>query len=54
MKNEKLKNKKSVGRPSYIIKDIKQLQELILKVRNRELTNEQAWKLARLQKNKMV
>lgn len=48
MKNEELKNKKSVGRPPYIIKDIKQLQDLILKVSNKELSNEQAWKLARL------
>ena len=48
MKNKKLKNKKNVGRPPYIIKDIKQLQELILKVKNKELTNEEAWNKVRL------
>lgn len=48
MKNEKLKNKKTVGRPPYVIKDIKQLQELIFKVKNKELTNEDAWNKVRL------
>lgn len=47
MKNEKLKNKKSVGRPPYI-EDIVRLEELYLKVENKELTNQEAWNMARL------
>lgn len=47
MKNEKLKNKKSVGRPPYI-ENMTKLRELYLKVENKELTNEKAWNIARL------
>ena len=48
MKNEKLKSKRTVGRPPYIIQDMNQLQELISKVKNKELTNEEAWNTVRL------
>ena len=49
---EKLKNKK-VGRKPYIA-DTKLLKNLYIKIANKEITNEQGWKIARLQKNKMV
>ena len=42
---EKLKNKKSKGRPQFV-PDTKQLRQLFIKVKNKELTNEQAWMLA--------
>lgn len=42
---EKLKNKKSKGRPKFVL-DTKQLRQLYVKVKNKELTNEQAWTLA--------
>lgn len=47
MKNEKLKNKKSVGRPPYI-ENMTRLRELYLKVKNKKLTNQEAWSIARL------
>lgn len=49
---EKLKNKK-VGRKPYIA-DTKLLKDLYIKIANKEITNEQGWKIARLQKNIMV
>ena len=42
---EKLKNKK-VGRPKYHPK-ISQLQDLYKKIENKEITNEQGWRIAK-------
>ncbi len=50
---ENLKIKKSKGRPQYI-PNIEQLKELYKKIDNKEITNEQGWNLARLQKNNLV
>lgn len=41
---DKLK-KKSKGRPQYV-PDAKQLRQLFIKVKNKEITNQQAWTLA--------
>lgn len=49
---EKLKNKKA-GRPKYL-PNIKQLKELYQQVKEKTITNEQGWVLARLQKNEVV
>ena len=40
MKNEKLKNKRTVGRPAYI-ENIQQLTELFKQVANKTITNEE-------------
>ena len=49
---EKLKNKK-VGRKKYQ-PNIKQLQYLYKKIENKEITNEQGWRIAKCRQNIMV
>jgi hypothetical protein len=51
MENKNIK--KSKGRPQYV-PDFNQLKELYEKIDNKELTNEQGWNLARLQKDNLV
>lgn len=46
-------SKRSKGRPKYIA-NIEQLKELYKKIDNKEITNEQGWNLARLQKDNLV
>ena len=50
---ENINIKRLKGRPQYIPK-IEELKELFTQVENKTMTNEEAWNLARLQKNKMV
>ena len=49
---EKLKNKK-IGRKAYIA-DTKLLKELYVKIANKEITNEQGWRIAKCRQDKMV
>lgn len=47
-----MKNKK-IGRPSYV-PNFALIKKLIKQVNNKKISNAEAWKMARLQKNKMV
>ncbi len=52
LKMQDLKNRK-VGRPKYI-SDEELLKKLYVKIKNKELTNTNAWQIAGCRKNQMV
>ncbi len=50
MENKELKNNK-IGRPKFIA-NVQQLHNLYKKIENKELTNEEAWNIAKCGKTK--